>query len=210
MLWIISGPSSAGTSTLIESGDAGVITGLAPDTPTLFPRQFDPSECDPRGQYYLHYNILKPYHLPPISDLSCGFTRRLCHFLWDRVPGSGPSYWRYIKDQWRYRNDSAWRRLAACDLRKKAIVLIASKHLLIERASKRTVTEKNTLYGKETPPYPTEYWVRAYRRVDLYEIYAAWFAELTRNHIEYILLDCSDPRWSRLDECRLSRSLINS
>ena len=61
MIWIVSGPSSAGKSHFLDSPRAAELTGLARATRVWFPKQIGPGSPPAGEDAFVHYNILRPF-----------------------------------------------------------------------------------------------------------------------------------------------------
>jgi hypothetical protein len=209
MLWIVSGPSCAGKSTLLESERITFLTGLERNTPIIFPKYFQPQESGQLLDCFVHYNILRLCHLPPISKIQYGFFRCLFGYLKDKILGYNKSYWQHIKNKWQYRNDPAFCKIVDSSLPIKAIIIVVCKSILINRVANRKVIESKALYGRKTRQYPVEFWEGVYKRLDLYDIYTAWYEELSLAGIDCIFLDGSDFSYRRIDHESLTPSFVN-
>lgn len=145
-----------GKSRLLSSPRAAELTSLAPDAEVLFPTQLD-EIADLRADSYLHYNLLRPAQRT---------VKR----------GQEPAH--------NFGFDPKWRQVLALPAKRRALVLVAGKEALIERARRRTMNE---LGGEHA--YKHDKWLSLYERIDLGELYASWRAELDRQAIPYIELD---------------------
>jgi 2-polyprenyl-3-methyl-5-hydroxy-6-metoxy-1,4-benzoquinol methylase len=154
VLWIVSGPSSAGKSTLISSPRIREITSASPGAAMLLPSDVA-GETALTGDAYLHFNILRP------AD-------RLMQFS----EGADDDF----------EGDPEWRAARALPARRRALILRASKEVLVGRVRDRVAMEQGD-------PYPSEHWLELYEHVDLDAVYSAWRQELERAGIPWIELD---------------------
>jgi hypothetical protein len=156
MLWIISGPTSAGKSTFIASPRAFALTGLPPECPVLWPSMtLQLSDMRMRDAFF-HYNILRsvaPKHWPAELAGQCVEAVTLEAIRFDR--------------------DRRWIELLDSHVEKKAIVLVAGKQTLVQRIEQRSINEEPDLSGREAKDYPTTLWLRLMEQVDLPALYAA-------------------------------------
>jgi len=171
MLWIISGPSSIGKSTFIRSGKCSDLTGLPLEAPVLKPK--NKPGLDPRllggADCFVHYNILRPVSL---------FAKREAT---DATP----------LEQFRSRStqfsaDPWWVEFSQRAGSKRAVVLIANLVSILKRAGARA-------------DYKIEYWQHLYAKLQLPQIYRAWFSELDRHQIPVLLVDATDTNYPKLE-----------
>jgi hypothetical protein len=171
MLWIISGPSSIGKSTFIKSGKCSDLTGLPPETPVLKPK--NRPGLDPRllggADCFVHYNILRPASL---------FAKR------EATSATSPEQFRSRSTQ--FTADPWWVEFSERAATKQAIVLVANLVSILKRAGARA-------------DYKIEYWQNLYTKLQLPQIYRAWFSELDRHHIPVLLVDATGTNYPRLD-----------
>jgi 2-polyprenyl-3-methyl-5-hydroxy-6-metoxy-1,4-benzoquinol methylase len=190
MLWIISGPTSAGKTTFIASARSAEITGLPPTTPLVFPSADAESfELGPSDAFY-HYNILRPVMM--------GGGRRRAKLA--MLQGGD-----FEPDAIDFERDAAWTEVAKSAVAKQAIVLVASKQTLLERIRQRKRVEDPELEGRKVKDYPAQRWLKVIEQIDLGELYQAWCQELRRRDIPYVLVNGSDDRYPTIaDEDLLS------
>ena len=198
-MWIISGPSSVGKSTFIESDKAVKITTISKEAPVIFPKDQIGKVYKLNSDFYMHYNILRPCHMIEyFQQTSSKYSRLLTLFfrkLFATEQQNG--HWDHIKGFWNYEIDTKWVEIAHADVPKKAIVLVTNLNTLLKRVKNRKIIEKNCLnYNKQidyTPPnYSSKFWLDVYSTVNLYDIYKTWCEELSRQNIDYILINSSD------------------
>jgi hypothetical protein len=174
VVWIISGPTSVGKSTFIASARGREITKIPADAPIIIPGQDGRLPTDEATDCYYHYNILRPASL-----------------LWRKQPEADL---RGI----RFDDDRKWLELVASKRPKKAIVLVADKGTIVERARGRTIRESE-FPSRAGHPYDPERWLPLLNKVDLAEIYRAWCAELDHHSIPRILIDSSNQHFKILE-----------
>lgn len=187
MLWIVSGPSSVGKSTFFESARCREITGLGADSPIIFAFERNLANRDLNNTLF-HYNLLRP---------ATAFRRRRANSMakWmDRMRrflGKEELSKRGLQDLRNaakaFHQDAAWTAIRQMPVQKKAIVLIGDHARIVERVRQRREVERGI-----TDVYKTEEWLWLYQRLDLSELYRAWFAELEDAGIEYLTLDSND------------------
>src|SRR5688500_3684550 len=61
MIWIVSGPTSGGKSTFMDSRRCEQVTGLPRLTRVWFPKEIGPGSPPPGTDALIHYNILRPF-----------------------------------------------------------------------------------------------------------------------------------------------------
>jgi hypothetical protein len=172
MFWLISGPSSVGKTTFIRSSRCLALTGLSPETPILKPV----NAAGPDGRLqsvkdcFVHYNILRPVSL---------FAKREAE--------KTSAIEEYRARSVRFGDDPWWRGFAQAAAEKKALVLIANRAGILERARDRA-------------RYKFDYWEALYQKVKLSDIYRAWAAELNRAGIPYTFVDATNPGYAELDQ----------
>jgi hypothetical protein len=171
MFWLISGPSSVGKTTFIRSSRCLAITGLSPETPIIKP--VNAPGPDARLQSvkdcFVHYNILRPISL---------FAKRGAQ--------ETSAIEEYRARSVRFADDPWWLGFAQAATEKKALVLIANRAGILERARNRS-------------RYKFDYWEALYGKVRLSDIYRAWSAELKRAGIPYTFVDTTDSGYAELD-----------
>lgn len=91
-----------------------------------------------------------------------------------------------------FAHDAAWRDIVRRDLPKRAIILVASKHVLMQRMRQRQIIEHAALTGHGETSYPGQHWIDCLEHVDLAALYAAWRQELRDHGIPYQLLNSED------------------
>ncbi len=191
MFWIISGPSSVGKSTFIESPRLHEITGLcSSSTPVKFAWNFSAEECASENDILFHYNILRP------PDLIARRNRDSSRYrAWlGKLVGKTSSGWRIdplekLFNRWNYQDDDKWDQLSRSNFPKRAIVLVASRHILLQRVENRLVVENHPTMDKSNNVYDSKHWRRIYETTDLVTVYRKWCRELSRQRIGYILID---------------------
>jgi len=172
MLWIISGPSSVGKTTFIRNRRCVALTGLPPETPIIKPvnapgpdRRFQSvTDC------FVHYNILRPVSL--FAKAQAKKTSAIDEYRARSV--------RFADDPW-------WFGFAHEPADKKALVLIANRAGILERARNRS-------------RYKFDYWKALYEKLRLSDIYRAWFAELNRTGIPHTFVDATNSGYAELDQ----------
>ena len=174
MLWIISGPTSVGKSTFIQSKQFAALTGFRPkkklvikpmDVPATDPRLLADADC------VVHYNMLRPVSLFARSEAT-----------------EATSQHEYQTRSLQFMADPWWNEFSrrARDKEKRAVVVVANLAAISERAGGRS-------------GYNIKYWRSLYEKLNLPDIYRAWCAELERQQIPFTFVDASDSTYPILD-----------
>jgi hypothetical protein len=205
MIWIISGPSSSGKSTFIESLRAREITGLSRKPAVFLASEEIPKAHELYYNCFIHYNILRPCRVIPqlkINDPTRAvklveepFIKSIDNFF----PTFKTNSWKHIKGSWNYKIDMKWSDICNIDLPKKAIVLVTSLETLLIRAQKRTEIEKKSISSEEYQTYPSKYWMNIFEKVNLFDIYKKWLRELYEQKIEFIIVDSTSTAYETYD-----------
>src|SRR5581483_11679778 len=175
MLWIISGPTSAGKSTFIRSDECFALTGLPSKTSVIKPMDDLPGRLNPRlftePNCFLHYNMLRPVSL---------FAK---HEATDTTPRS-----EYQARSVDFKADPWWNEFArrAKDQQMRAVVVVANIASIRERVGRRR-------------GYNIPYWNSLYDKLNLPDIYRAWCAELQRQEIPFVFVDATGSTYPILD-----------
>src|SRR5207237_2402506 len=112
---------------------------------------------------FVHYNILRPVSL---------FAKRQAK--------ETSTIEEYRERSVRFADDPWWLHFSQVIADKKALVLIANRTWILERARNRS-------------RYKFDYWKTLYEKLSLSDIYRAWSVELNRVGIPHTLLDTYDP-----------------
>ena len=190
MLWIVSGPSSAGKSTFLASSRCREITGLGDDAPVRLPNANgidtgDLSDC------FVHYNLLRPAHRflrlggagkPPRRAFLARLLRR---------GAAHPDDAAFAQASVDFRDDPAWQAVLAAPSAKRAVLLVAGRERIIERVRARREIEP-ARGAEKSNVYRSEFWLALYERIDLPRLYRAWCEELTACGIDCVLIDSND------------------
>ena len=129
MIWIISGPTSAGKSTFISSPRCAELTGLAQGTPVVWSSNVNDLDEIASTNALFHYNILRS---PELKSLSRRHERSMTGNTGaDKL--SGFKFDRHVP----------WEKVAKSPLPKKAVVLIASKETLAQRMGQMRPSREN-------------------------------------------------------------------
>src|SRR5436309_9657164 len=174
MLWIISGPTSVGKSTFIQSKQFPALTGFRPkkklvikpmDVPANDPQLFADADC------IVHYNMLRPVSLFARSEATEATSPR-----------------EYQTRSLEFTADPWWNEFSrlAKDKPKRAVVVVGNLAAILERAGGRR-------------GYNIEYWTSLYQKLNLPDIYRAWCSELERQQIPFTFVDATDSTYPVLD-----------
>ncbi len=190
MLWIVSGPSSAGKSTFLASPRCREITGLGNDAPVRLPNANGIDAGELNGSL-VHYNLLRPAHRflrlagaggPPRRAFLARLLRRGAAHADDAA---------FAQASVDFRGDPAWRAVLDAPLAKKAVVLVAGRERIIERVRARREIEP-AQGAEKSNVYRSEFWLALYERIDLPRLYRAWCDELTACGIDSAFIDSND------------------
>lgn len=191
LLWIVSGPTSVGKSTFMTSSRCCEITGLPPEPPIIFPNTQERLDQLGTTDALYHYNILRPFDLKR-------------HFEHRGAAREAAS----IRGATDFAGDPQWRNLFRRPGPKKAVVLVTSKRVILERSARREVIEDTKFAKIGRASYVSEQWLKLYEQVDLGALYRAWCRELRSRGIPYALVDSTDRDFPVIeDEGRLPRIL---
>jgi len=167
MIWLLTGPSCSGKSTLAFGPQRAAVAGAPVTAPVVFPASFDPSGLSIAADVVYHYNILRPVD----AAWSQGIRQEVAGFF-------------------DFQSDLAWSRLCSLPHPKKAVILVASGRTLLSRMACRDAIEPAV--GGAQPQYPREHWQAIARTIDLNFLYRSWCIELQANGIDFSLVDSSD------------------
>lgn len=106
-----------------------------------------------------------------------------------------------------FAEDAAWRDLVRRQLPTRAIVLAASKPVIVRRMMQRHIVEQAALTGHAELDYPIQSWIDALQRTNLAALYAAWLQELRDRGIPYHLLNSEDDVYRPISVEELSQVL---
>ena len=186
MIYIISGPSSAGKSTLLQSSKLPEITSLPADYPVVFPANMVNNADALQNGCFFHYNILRVAdHLYRKTDIKAESTH---HFM----------------------ADSPWQKMSQLDTPKKAIILLVSRTILKKRMLSRQHVEQSKLTGHSSVGvYPSNHWTEVLDTVNMQELYLAWCAELNKAGISYTLINSEDTGYNVITKDQLQSLYLN-
>ena len=185
MIYIISGPTCAGKSTLLQSTRIHSITNLSPTYPVVFPGSI-PSNADIlQNGCYFHYNLLRAANKAFKSP--------------DNINESMHNF----------KSDYPWSYMHKLSIPKKAIILIASRTVIEKRITSRRHIEPSNLTGRSPSPYPVSHWMKVLNTVDLQELYLAWCAELKQIGITYTLINAENGDYETLRQEQLKYLRLN-
>lgn len=186
MLCIVSGPSSVGKSTFLESPRCEEITGLPPQTPVIWPNTHARIDELRETDLLYHYNFLREIDRKLRSEQNKATTSNIV-----------------------FGQDPPWKNLNNRETPKKAIVLVASKQTILQRLGIRTTIETSKAANLPTNKYPSEYWQRLLEGEDLAAIYQAWCGELESRAIPYQIVDATDSTYPILESKKQLSEIVN-
>lgn len=176
--WIVSGPSSAGKSTLMASPRCGELTGLGADAPIVFAFESNLRERELRGALF-HYNILRP------------------GWEFNHAANGSASHEQLMRAATDFRSDPGWTAFMENPVRKRAIVLRTDREVLLPRVKARIEIER-TLDAR----YPWQEWSDLYQKIDLERLYEAWQNELDRCGIDCVSINSTTPDFPVIQRAR--------
>lgn len=176
LIYIVSGPTCAGKSTLISSPEISDLTGMPAKSPVIFPSSIAADPKSLRDNCLVHYNIL----------------RHADETLQNRP---GQRFSGYCD----FRLDPAWAFILSHPSPKCAFVLKVSRTILMERMAQRRHIESKSIISSFINRYPRQHWLQILEQIDLDMMYQAWCAELEENGIPYITIDSSNELYRILD-----------
>ena len=181
MMWLVTGPTCAGKSTLAYGSYRETVIGAPVDVAVAFPSN---TASHRRSRVIYHYNIL----------------RRLSDARVQQLPVESGEYRNFQADE-------PWRRLLENRAPKQAMVLVVSRPLLLERISSRSIIEQHK--ASKRRPYPREFWGELLAPLDLNLLYSAWCEELREQEIDYQLIDSSDYEYRSMTLAELQGRDLN-
>jgi hypothetical protein len=185
MLWLLTGPSCSGKSTLAYGAQRTAVTGAPAGARVEFPATFDPAGLSIGDDVVYHYNILRTAD----AARSCGLHRR-------------------PQDDVDFRSDPPWERLRTLRHPKRAVVLVATRQTLLARMTARDAVEP--CLDDEGPRHPRAHWQAIASAVDLNLVYRSWCDELLANGIELTLVDSGDFAYRPISLADLTRSDLDA
>lgn len=158
MICIISGPSCAGKSTLLQSQQVQSITGFPDSTPVQFPSTLANNVLRKKQSCFLHYNTLRVAR-DGLGDSAFDFSA-----------------------------DLDWQRALAMKTDKTALVMVATRSTLERRMLARKRIEPTGLRDCASNRYNGLRWLKVLESVDLNSVYLKWCLELEQSEIPYTLI----------------------
>jgi SAM-dependent methyltransferase len=186
MIWIISGPTSAGKSTFIMSPRCPELTGLGPGTPIVWASASRDLDGIASADVLLHYNILRQSELKRLN-------RSRDRSSIEDVGDSNLSGFKFDRH-------AAWINVATSPHPKKAVVLVASKQTLSQRMDQVRPKERPEFRRGRTRNYSHQKWPSLVETVDLAALYRDWLQELRNNSISYLLVDSNTDAYPIIEE----------
>lgn len=211
-LWIISGPSSVGKSTFIQSAYCRALTGLPAAAPALTPYKLLPGTLDQLDGCFLHYDLLRAVRPRPWEVLRAlrWSMVRIAQAPWLAVrqrtrTGTGIAA-SSRRTSW---SNLTWESILSHPIQKKAIVLVASRDTILQRVKARSGKLERRRFRIIKRRYNGRLWLDSYARVDLAQIYADWLAELRRQDIEYLLVNSTTSDYSPIVDAESIPDIIH-
>lgn len=191
MLTLLCGPSSSGKSTIYTSGTLARYLGMDTLPAIKFAYEFDgdgnplaqgsPADC------IVHYNMMRP-----LEAL--------------RTMGQRPMSELY--DRWSFSLDLAWSKIVSLPGPKQALVLVASKDVLLDRVSARRDIEPD-LVAKDGA-YDFGYWRDVYTHANLPLVYSLFVRELESHGIQCRFIASRDQGFEEIDAESIFGELTNA
>ena len=189
IIWLISGPTSVGKSTFINSERCSEITNCPKDTPTIMAHSFQSSVISDLP-VYLHYNILRSSEVKSgLFDLFFRDEKKITEF--------------------EFQDDSIWTEILHANKIIKAIVLVSSEETILRRLEERQVVEYEHRVKGKSRKYPKRKWKRIVSYVDMLSLYKQWCQELKLRGIPYILLNSQDRSYPEISREDNIESILN-
>jgi 2-polyprenyl-3-methyl-5-hydroxy-6-metoxy-1,4-benzoquinol methylase len=191
--WLITGPTSAGKSTFINSDRCAEITNTPKGTPTLLAHNFKKNEYSD-SSFFLHYNTLRS------SNVNSGFLSLLKSQDENTI-------------DYYFENDSVWDEICETQKGMKAIVLVSSKATILKRIDEREIIENgnikkpkvsNRLINKK---YPRQFWRKLISSTNMLRLYERWCQELEKRGIPYTLINSENNSYSIISKNDLTSIL---
>ena len=180
MIYIISGPSSSGKSTLLQNSKLPEITHLPSHYPVIFPATMIKNAGILQKGCFFHYNILRVAdHLYRNAEIDAKSTY---HFM----------------------ADPPWQAMSQLSTPKEAVVLLVSRSTLKKRMLSRQYNEPSILTGNSgSGGYASHHWLDVLNTVDMQSLYLAWCAELNKAGISYTLINSENDNYNVIRESEL-------
>lgn len=211
MILIISGPSSVGKSTIINSGRLAKLVPIEQGARIVFPQQLEAHDLDGNANIIFHYNMLRPVHFMAKTNMMLLFVTQRISLCFTSLPFFCSLHRRYLRSLWHYSSlDPAWRDVAKSGAQKTAIVMVAPKRVLMSRAKQRSIVEQGVGVGKKRGRYDSGFWLNIYGKLDLAEVYKLWCETLERSSINYIMLESNDGSYNVIQDKQAMLSVVNS
>jgi len=187
MIHIISGPSCAGKSTLLDNAKIYSITNVSSKQAVVFPYEIDSNNRNIQDGCFIHYNLLRTANRVRANIEFNNKARLMYDFMLD----------------------PAWVTITKAPQTKKAIILIASRSVLEQRMSSRRHGEFINLQGSSPAPYPSDDWRKLLNTVDLEKLYFCWIEELKQQKIEFTLVNSENSNYGVMSEDELKHLKLN-
>ncbi len=159
---------------------------MSPSSPVVFPDSMLSESVDLEVDCSFHYNTL-----------------RYASYLFDNPSVASGSYTDFS-------SDPPWAKVLALPCPKKAVVLMASRKILLNRMSSRQYNEPKNLKENSSYRYQNRHWVDVLKRVDLDEFYLSWCSELEKNGIPYMLINSSNELYSIIQPGQITGLRFNA
>lgn len=188
MLNLICGPSSVGKSTFIQSNFLYDLTGLDNQTKLYFPAEIESTVLteDASLDILIHYNLMRPIHYLIENDT---------------VPS------RILNESWNYDIDPKWQLIKACDVEKRAFLLVTSAEELKTRVLERAFVE--SALRSDLSSYDVDFWSAVYEVVNLRIVYRDFLDQLDQLNIPVTCIASQDGRFFEIDREEITAFLIN-
>lgn len=176
MVWILSGPSSAGKSTFITSEAFTDRFGVHYGEASVFMAATAPSVLPNDRNTVFHYNIMRPVRVQRSKEGK-------------NIITMSP-----------FSKDRPWHNLLIQKPKSiRCVVMICSQREILQRVKAREFQEDALNNGAEKLKYQTDYWAYLYGNIDLSTVYERWFSELGARKISFEMIDSTSPEYRVID-----------
>lgn len=188
---MVSGPSCSGKSLYIKKH-------IKEGQSVIFPRTIDAIVPGAVGSWIFHYNLFRPF-----SQLRQ--MRRLHHLL--KNPLLYLEMLSSVKNHRPFDREPGIQKLISLGKAVDSVVLVVPRSVLEQRMAQRTKQE--ILVSELKDNYNREKFIGMSRQIDLADLYKCWIEFLSRNRIDYILIDSLDDQYRKINSVNEMLEYIN-